>query len=92
MPVSWKDGQNAATLSRIIVRPSLLLFAVVVAADLSAFSTADGLPPVCDDKYRAPLPAAWGEAIDVPDIVVVPPPLRVDRMLTPGAHMSTHEP
>jgi hypothetical protein len=28
----------------------------------------------------------------VPDIVVVPPPLRVERMLTPGDQMSTHDP
>ena len=33
-----------------------------------------------------------GGAIDVPDIVVLPFPLLVERMLTPGAQMSTRGP
>lgn len=59
---------------------------------MSALSTAEGLSVVCDERYRAPVPPVCGEAIEVPDIVVVPPPLLVERMLTPGAQMSTQEP
>jgi hypothetical protein len=76
----------------VIVRLSLLLFEVVVAALLSADSTCDGLAPVFDERYSAPPPAPWGEAIDVPDIVVVPPFLFVERIETPGAQMSTQLP
>lgn len=36
----------------------------------------------------------WGEAIEVPEIVleVSFPPVQVERMLSPGAKMSTHLP
>lgn len=73
-------------------RPSLLVVPVEVAALLSAPSTEAALAPVWDERYRAPVPPECGEAIDVPDLVVVPPPFLVERMLTPGAHMSTQEP
>jgi hypothetical protein len=65
---------------------------VETALALSELSTVAALAPVCEDRYRAPVPATWGEAIEVPDFVVVPPPLRVERMLTPGAQMSTQLP
>lgn len=75
-----------------MVLPSLLVLAVVVAADLSADSTMAGEAPVLFERKSAPAPAPCGEAMEVPDIVVVPPPRRVERMLTPGAQRSTQDP
>jgi hypothetical protein len=69
----------------------LLLFAVVVAAVLSAPSTLAGVVLVLERYSPAP-PAACGLAIDVPDMVVVPPFTRVDKVLTPGAQTSTQLP
>jgi hypothetical protein len=69
----------------------LLLFAVVVAAVFSAPSTDAGLTLV-RDRYKAAPPAPCGLAIEVPDNVVVPPFNRVERMLTPGAQISTQLP
>lgn len=65
---------------------------VVVAADFNAASTVAGAAPGWLDRYRPPPPAVCGDAIDVPDIVVVPPPFLVERMLTPGDQMSTQSP
>ena len=75
-----------------MVRPSLLLFGVVVAAFLIAASIDEGLAPTLFDRYRAPPPATCGDAMEVPDIVVVPPPRFVDNTLTPGAQISTQLP
>lgn len=75
----------------MIERPSLLFVPVVVAAPVNLLSTVAGVPAVSFERYSAP-PPPCGEAIDLPDIVVVPPPLRVERMLTPGAQMSTQAP
>lgn len=38
------------------------------------------------------IPATWGADIEVPDIILNPPPGSKDRMRSPGAKMSTHEP
>ena len=38
-------------------------------------------------RYLATTPAAWGVAIDVPDIVLIPPSNQVEVMATPGAIM-----
>lgn len=35
--------------------------------------------------YRAATPAAWGLAMDVPEIVAVPEPSHSEVMLSPGA-------
>ncbi len=70
----------------------MLLLAVVVASLLRVSSTVEGLAASFDERYRAAPPAPCGEAMEVPLIVVVPPPFLVERMLTPGAQMSTQEP
>ena len=46
------------------------------------------------DKTRAARPATWGEAIEVPEIVLVAelPEIQAEVICVPGAHMSTHEP
>ena len=36
---------------------------------------------------RAIRPATWGEAIEVPEIVLLPPSFQVEVMQTPGAAM-----
>ena len=40
----------------------------------------------------AATPATWGEAVDVPLMVLVPPLSHVDVMATPGAYTSTQLP
>lgn len=42
-----------------------------------------------DARNSAIAPATCGEAMEVPDSVVVPPPLAVDRTETPGAAIAT---
>lgn len=42
--------------------------------------------------YEAAAPATWGAAIDVPLMVLYPPPIQVERMQTPGAARSTPAP
>lgn len=36
-------------------------------------------------RYLAATPATWGEAIDVPEMVLIPPSSHVDVIFTPGA-------
>jgi hypothetical protein len=45
-----------------------------------------------DSKYKAATPATCGDAMDVPDFVLVPPVLAVDRIPVPGAKISTQLP
>ena len=35
--------------------------------------------------HSAAVPAAWGDAMLVPEMVLQPPPFHVERMHTPGA-------
>src|SRR5215475_4132839 len=53
------------------------------------FSIWAGVAIGFEDKYRAAAPATCGEAIEVPERTSVPPPLLVERIMTPGAQMST---
>ena len=71
----------------------------VVSSSVSRFSSADqrlamgsGLPsrsqvalPLARTAPRSRMPATCGAAMEVPLMDVVPPPLRVETMLTPGA-------
>ena len=41
------------------------------------------------DRSSAAAPVTCGAAIEVPDIVVCPPPILVDTIASPGAAMST---
>ncbi|CAB4580666.1 unannotated protein [freshwater metagenome] len=43
-------------------------------------------------QMAAAAPATWGEAIDVPLMVLVPLPSHVDTMPWPGAKRSMHDP
>ena len=72
----------------------MLVVSVDVALPLSADSTEAGAARLFSglESQSDPPAAVCGEAIDVPDIVVVPPPFLVERMLAPGAQMSTHGP
>src|SRR5262245_28960052 len=75
-----------------IWRPSLLLRFTQTSVDFSADSTLAADALVFDERYSVPEPATCGEAIDVPEKVVVPPPRRVESTLTPGAQISTQFP
>jgi hypothetical protein len=70
----------------------LLVVPVPTALDLSALSTVAALAPVLLDRYRPAVPTTSLAAIDVPDIVVVPPPFRVARIDALGAQRSTQLP
>lgn len=61
-------------------------------AATSAAFTAAGDADGCVDLYRAAAPATCGLAMDVPEIVLYPPPRHVDSTHTPGAAMSTSGP
>ena len=41
---------------------------------------------------QATAPAVWGEAMEVPESTVLPPPTFAEVMSCPGAKMSTHAP
>jgi len=70
----------------------LLAVPVDSALAFKVASTVAGEAVVALDRYSPPVPATCGEAMEVPDMVVVPPLLYVDAMLTPGAQMSTQKP
>lgn len=46
------------------------------------------------ERRYASMPAVWGEAMEVPEIVLVAVglPVQVDLMFKPGANTSTHLP
>jgi hypothetical protein len=75
-----------------IARPSLLTVPKLSDWLFRFDSTVAGLAVVLRDRKSAAEPATCGEAMEVPDSVVVPPPSLVERMLEPGAQMSTQEP
>ena len=69
-----------------------LVTTLVVAVEVSADVIAAGAAPGLACSVSAAAPATCGDAIEVPLIVFVRPPVQVDVMPEPGAKMSTHDP
>ena len=78
--------QQTQVLGRALLTPAVaLLFSAALTA------AADAVGFCC--RYNAATPAACGDAIDVPLIVLVElPGIHADVMLTPGANRSTQVP
>ncbi len=64
----------------------------VVADETNVAATCAGVRAGVWDNSTAAAPATWGEAIDVPEIVLMPPESQVDVIETPGANTSRQEP
>jgi hypothetical protein len=88
-PRSRRCGSRGAC-SGLPLPMLLRTFLVVALVD----DAGDGRPKRAEpsDCRSAATPATCGAAIDVPDLVEMPPLASVDVMLTPGAKRSTHEP
>src|SRR5829696_802732 len=71
---------------------SSALFQFVLPAAWRAAFTWAGVELGLFALYSAAAPVTCGVAIDVPLIVLYPPPFQVDRMHTPGAMRSTSVP
>jgi hypothetical protein len=62
------------------------------AAAFKPASICAGVDPALLDRYAAAAPATCGAAIEVPLIICVVPPNRVDLIDEPGALISTRDP
>src|SRR5262245_45344338 len=86
-------NQKSSTCSNRMLRPACLPWISVSRAWLSkASSTCLAVALGCLDRYSAAAPVTCGVAIDVPDLMLVPPFSLVDTTFTPGAQMSTQGP
>ena len=63
-----------------------------VATSSKQLRTSAGAVPGLRARHSADTPATCGEAIDVPDRVLLPPPRAAETMSRPGANTSTQRP